>query len=113
MHEIRIDRSKPLSAEPHLGHNRYHPDIEPVLEVGEGEEVVIETRDAVDGQIGPETTEADFADFEVGAVHPLTGRSRSRARNRAMRWRSNSWTSCRRRVRSARSCLGSASCATS
>ena len=25
MHEIRIDRSKPLSAEPHVGHNRYHP----------------------------------------------------------------------------------------
>ena len=73
MHEIRIDRSKPLSAEPHVGHNRYHPDIEPVLEVGEGEEVVIETRDAVDGQIAPETTEEDFAGFEVGAVHPLTG----------------------------------------
>ena len=73
MHEIRIDRGKPLSAEPHVGHNRYHPDIEPVLEVGEGEEVVIETRDAVDGQITPETTEEDFAGFEVGAVHPLTG----------------------------------------
>ena len=73
MHEIRIDRGKPLSAEPHVGHNRYHPDIEPVLEVGEGEEVVIETRDAVDGQITPETNEEDFAGFEVGAVHPLTG----------------------------------------
>ena len=23
MHEIRIDRGKPLSAEPHVGHNRY------------------------------------------------------------------------------------------
>ena len=30
MHAIRIDRSKPLADEPHTGHNRYHPDIEPV-----------------------------------------------------------------------------------
>ena len=29
-HAIRIDRTKPLAAEPHCGHNRYHPDIAPV-----------------------------------------------------------------------------------
>ena len=73
MHEIRIDRSVSLAAEPHLGHNRYHPDLEPVLEVGEGEEVAIETRDAIDGQITPASTEADFAEIEAGAIHPLTG----------------------------------------
>jgi formamidase len=28
MHAIRIDRSKPLAAEPHSGHNRFHPDLE-------------------------------------------------------------------------------------
>ena len=49
MHAIRIDRSKPLAEEPHVGHNRFHPDIPPVLEVDEGEEVVMETRDALDG----------------------------------------------------------------
>ena len=68
-----IDRSKPLSAEPHTGHNRYHPDIEPVLEVAEGEEVVLETRDALDGHLGPNTTVADFASLNAGAIHPLTG----------------------------------------
>ena len=73
MHAIRIDRSKPLAAEPHCGHNRYHPDIEPVLEVGEGEEVVLETRDAIDGQIGPGSTVADFANIDPGGLHPLTG----------------------------------------
>ena len=51
MHAIRIDRSKRLAEEPHSGHNRYHPDISPALEVGEGEEVVLETRDALDGQL--------------------------------------------------------------
>jgi len=73
MHAIRIDRSKRLAAEPHLGHNRYHPEIEPVAEVGEGEEIALETRDALDGQITPQTTVADFADLDAGAVHPLTG----------------------------------------
>jgi len=73
MREIRIDRSKPLIEEPNLGHNRFHPDIEPVIEVGEGEEVVIETRDSVDGQLPPGTTTEAFATLDAMAVHPLTG----------------------------------------
>jgi len=73
MHSIRIDRTKRLAHEPHLGHNRYHPDIAPVVEVGEGEDVALETRDALDGQLEPGTTVADFPSLDVGAVHPLTG----------------------------------------
>ena len=73
MHAIRIDRSKPLADEPHCGHNRYHPDIAPAFEIGEGEEIALETRDALDGQITPATTVADFAALDAGAVHPLTG----------------------------------------
>ena len=33
----------------------------------------IDTRDGVDGQIGPKTTIADLATFDAGRVHPLTG----------------------------------------
>ena len=73
MHAIRIDRAKRLGEEPDGGHNRFHPDIPPVLEVGEGEEVALETRDALDGQLKPGTTVADFPSLDVGAVHPLTG----------------------------------------
>jgi formamidase len=73
MHAIRIDRTKPLAAEPHVGHNRYHPDIEPVAEVGEGEEIALETRDALDGQIRPGMGDADLVTVEPGVVHPLTG----------------------------------------
>src|SRR5579863_8115333 len=73
MHAIRIDRGKPLAEEPHLGHNRYHPDIAPAAEVGEGEEIALETRDALDGQIKPGMAAADLASIEAGAVHPLTG----------------------------------------
>jgi formamidase len=73
MHAIRIDRTKPAAAEPHLGHNRYHPDIAPVAEVGEGEEIALETRDALDGQIKPGMAAAELASIEAGVVHPLTG----------------------------------------
>jgi len=73
MHAIRIDRGKPLAAEAHCGHNRWHPDIAPAFEIGEGEEIALETRDALDGQITPQTTIADFPNLNSGAVHPLTG----------------------------------------
>jgi len=70
---IAIDRKRRLKDEPGTGHNRFHPDIPPLVTVDEGEEVVLETRDGVDGQLGPSTTEADIAAMDAGAVHPLTG----------------------------------------
>src|SRR6201988_2039403 len=73
MHSIRIDRGRRLAEEAGQGHNRFHPDIAPIVEVGEGEEVALETRDALDGQITPNTTVADFPSIDAGAVHPLTG----------------------------------------
>ena len=44
---IRIDRKKRLREEPHTGHNRWHPDIAPVIEAAPGGEVTLETRDAM------------------------------------------------------------------
>jgi len=41
MHSIRIDRQKRLGEEPGCGHNRFHPDIAPIVEIGEGEEVAL------------------------------------------------------------------------
>ena len=48
-HVVSIDPSKPLSEEPGTGHNRWHEDIEPVVEVEPGDTVVYETRDVFDG----------------------------------------------------------------
>ena len=93
MHAIRIDRSKPLCDEPHCGHNRYHPDIAPAAEIGEGEEIALETRDALDGQITPATTVADFATLEPARCIRSPARCSSRARTRATCWRSSSPTS--------------------
>src|SRR5579872_4807818 len=70
---IVIDRTTHLSQEPRTGHNRWHPEIEPALEVEPGELVVLETRDALDGYLTSQSTVADFADVPLGAVHPLTG----------------------------------------
>ena len=70
---VEIDRSKPLSQQPQTGHNRWHPDIPAIVEADSGEEVVLQTRDALDGQFSANTTEADFATLNPGPVHPLTG----------------------------------------
>ena len=58
--DIRIDRSKRLHDEPSKGHNRWHPDIAPAIEVAAGEEVTLETRDANDLQIHAGTTAKDL-----------------------------------------------------
>jgi formamidase len=73
MKSVTIDRKRPLRDEPKTGHNRWHPDISPIVEVDEGEEVSLETRDALDGYLTPRSTEADFAALEAGPIHPLTG----------------------------------------
>ena len=73
MKSITIDRNKRLKEEPHLGHNRWHPDIPPIVEVDPGEEVVLETRDASDCQIKPGMTMADLSRLDTKVAHPLTG----------------------------------------
>src|SRR5262249_48936891 len=73
MKSITIDRSKRLKDDPQTGHNRWHPDIPPILEVDPGEEVVLETRDASDCQIQPGMTVADLASLDAKVAHPLTG----------------------------------------
>src|SRR5687768_11680744 len=70
---ISIDRAKRLREEPRTGHNRWHPDIAPVIEVEPGEDVTLETRDAMDLQIGPRMTAEDLPKLERTAAHPLTG----------------------------------------
>ena len=70
---ITIDRTRPLAHEPRKGHNRWHPDIEPVVDVDPLEEVVIETRESSDGQIRPGVVASDLLRMDPHVVHPLTG----------------------------------------
>ena len=73
MKSVEIDRSKSLREERVTGHNRWHPDVTPVVEAAPGEEVVLQCRDASDGQITFGATSEDIAGMSRGATHPLTG----------------------------------------
>jgi formamidase len=73
MNAIRIDRSKSLVEEPGTGHNRWHPDITPLIHCEPGEVVILETRDAFDGQMGRGISFADVAGVNLDRLHPLTG----------------------------------------
>ncbi len=55
------------------GHNRWHPDLEPVAVVRAGEEITLETRDGLDGQLTRASTDGDAGNLAVSAAHPLTG----------------------------------------
>src|SRR5260221_2145007 len=70
---IAIDRGKTLSEEPSTGHNRWHPDIPPIVRVDPGQVIGIETRDALDGQVKSTSTIADLLQSSLSIVHPLTG----------------------------------------
>ncbi len=54
-------------------HNRWHPDLEPVASVAPGEEITLETRDGLDGQLTGDSTHDDAARLDLGLGHPLTG----------------------------------------
>jgi formamidase len=70
---IAIDPTLGLHEQPGTGHNRWHPGIAPIATVAPGEEITLETRDGLDGQLGPTATAADLATVRFGRSHPLTG----------------------------------------
>jgi formamidase len=54
-------------------HNRWHPDLEPAASLQPGDELTLETRDGLDGQLTPSSSHADAAALDLGLGHPLTG----------------------------------------
>lgn len=72
-HVVKIDRSKSLAQEPSSGHNRWHEDIPPIVKVEPGDQVVLPTRDALDGQLTPASTAEDVGRVDLGPAHALTG----------------------------------------
>src|ERR1700726_3624484 len=71
--QIQIDRVNPLLEQPDTGHNRWPPDIHPVIRVAQGEVVTLQTRDALDGMVGRTTGVEELIHIEMGRIHPLTG----------------------------------------
>jgi formamidase len=54
-------------------HNRWHPDLVPLAEVGPGEEIRLETEDGLAGQLTRESSHADAGRLNLGLAHPLAG----------------------------------------
>ena len=52
INEIRLDQARRLASQPGKGHNRWHPAIPAVLRLDPGEEAILDTLDALDCQIG-------------------------------------------------------------
>ncbi len=73
MKVIELDYSKRCGDEPEKGHNRWHPDIPPAARAEPGEEVVVQTRNAFDGEIAPTSIAEDLRNVNLNVVHPLTG----------------------------------------
>jgi formamidase len=70
---LAVDAALPLADEPATGHNRWHPDLEPVASVAPGEELTLELRDGIDGQLTRGSSHADVGRLDLGRGHPLTG----------------------------------------
>ncbi len=70
---IRLDTSRSLAADPRLGHNRWHPNIQPIAHVSSGEVIELDTRDALDVQIFPGSSVEDLINLDARRAHPLTG----------------------------------------
>ena len=72
-HKILVDTARPVREQPDRCHNRWHPDIPPALHCAPGDEITMETRDAVDGQLTRSSSHADVSETDRTVVHPLTG----------------------------------------
>lgn len=57
----------------HIGHNRWHPDVTPKLEIEAGQEVVMEAIDPFNAQIRHEGSDEEMLDLDTTQCHPLTG----------------------------------------
>src|ERR1700744_6415023 len=73
VHTVFVDRETPLSERTSEGHNRWHPLIAPMARVGDGDDVVIHTRDGLDNQIVFGMDPSELANVNLGRGHALTG----------------------------------------
>jgi formamidase len=70
---ISVNFSKPLASQSRVGHNRWHPDIRPIMTIEPGDGLVLQAIDAMDVQLTMSSTAADVAAASFGRVHPMTG----------------------------------------
>ena len=70
---ISVDIKKPPTEQPQPLHNRWHPDIPPVVTVKPGEDFIVEALDWTGGQIKNDDNAADVRDCYLPPCHHLVG----------------------------------------
>jgi formamidase len=70
--QVCVDRRRSIVESPGNSHNRIWPDLPPIASVESGEEITLELRDGMDGQLV--RSDLDSLDsINLDANHPLTG----------------------------------------
>ena len=69
---LGLDPGLPLRKQPERGHNRWHPEIPAVAWVEPGEEIALELRDSLDGQLTRDSADEDVL-RTLPVSHVLTG----------------------------------------
>ena len=70
---IRCEVGKPLAEQRDIGHNRWHPDIPPLIEIERGGEVILESPGYDDYQLHDNDDTSDVSTMDLTRVHPLVG----------------------------------------
>jgi formamidase len=70
---IGVARDQSIVLRPENSHNRIWPDLEPVATIDPGEEIELELRDGMDGQLSPSSDASSLETIDLDANHPLTG----------------------------------------
>ena len=70
---VRCEVGMPLSGQRNIGHNRWHPDIPPLIEIEPGGEVILESPGYDDYQLRDDDSTADVVAMDLTRVHPLAG----------------------------------------
>ena len=70
---IKCQVGQRLAEQPDIGHNRWHPDIPPLIEIGPGQEVILESPGYDDYQLQDNDNTDDVSTMDLTRVHPLVG----------------------------------------
>jgi formamidase len=72
MVHVALDPELTLREQPQMGHNRWHPDLAPVASVAPGEELLLDLRDSMDGEVKPGSSHETVMEMPP-ISHTLTG----------------------------------------
>jgi formamidase len=70
---IGVAREESIVVRPDNSHNRIWPDLTPIATIEPGDEIELELRDGMDGQLSPSSDACSLETIDLDANHPLTG----------------------------------------